>query len=218
MTQSSIIFCPKCFSYFPSGMVCVYCGHQRPVMEIPSVPGDPFWKTKVQGSVAGKINLAYLADQEVLVVPWYHQPRRGDGRPPDGGVALIKVADGSLLWSVQLGMPVEGGVSLIDDTVIVGLGTRGIGAGTGWVIALSMQNGEERWRTQLGGAIRCVPVIEKVRVYVPANNGILYCLDVRNGREVWQAVISSEEIQVPALPSDRGRKKCAPGHIGQHLR
>ena len=199
MTQSAIIFCPKCSSYFPSGMACS-CRYQRPTLQIPAAPGEPFWETDVQGSVAGRPSLTRLAEQSVLVVPWYHQPRRGDGRPPNGGVSLLRVADGSLIWSVTLGTPVEGGVGLTGDAVIVGMGTRGIGAGSGWVLALSLQDGAELWRVQLGGAVRCAPVVEKVKVYVPANNGILYCLDVRNGQEVWKTVISNEETQIPAAP------------------
>lgn len=200
MTQSPILFCPKCFSYFPSGAVCVYCGHRRPVIEIPPVLGDPFWKAEMPGSVAGQISPTHLDAQAVLVVPWSHQPRRGDGRPPDGGVSLIRLADGGCLWSQQFGMPVEGGVGLTDEVVVAGMGTRGIGAGIGWVVALSLQNGEERWRVQLGGAVRCAPLVESVRVYVPASDGLLYCLDVRNGREVWRAALSMGEVQVPASP------------------
>ena len=200
MSHSFLLFCPNCCSYFPSGLVCRRCGYRRTRLQMPSPPGEPVWRVQVPGSVAGQIALADLDGQLALVLSWSHLPRRGDGRPPDGGVNLFQVVDGQPLWSRQFYMPVEGGVAVGEGLLVAGIGVRSIGAGTGWLVALDLKTGEERWRSQLGGAVRSAPVIERVRVYAAACDGALYCLDLRDGQQVWRAPVYAGEAQIPASP------------------
>lgn len=201
------LFCPTCSAYFPAGPACPHCGGERPRLRIPTAPGQPAWRAEAPGSVAAQLALAHLDGRTVLVVPWGRVPRRGDDRPADGGVSVFDTADGSLLWAASLGAPVEGGAALADLTpspggigLIVGTGTRGVGAGEGGLVALDLRTGQERWRRPLGGAVRAAPVVDGVRVYAAAGDGLLTCLDVRDGKEVWRAAAFGRPTPIPAPP------------------
>jgi hypothetical protein len=100
-------------------------------------------------------------------------------------------------------VPVEGGAALSVETptLLVGLAARGLGAGEGWLAALDLRTGEERWRVAVGGAVECTPVVENVRVYVTAADGALHCFDARNGQRVWRApVFDNQPVRIPASP------------------
>ena len=198
------LFCPACSTYFPSGEVCPRCGQRRPLAHIPAAPDQPLWRAKVPGRVASRLLAARLDDQPVLIVPWAFPPSRTETAPPDGGVSVFDLLNGTLVWEQRLGVPIEGGAALSVEeshTFIVGLAARGIGAGEGWLAALDLRTGEERWRVSVGGAVESTPVVENARVYVTAADGALHCFDARDGQRVWRApVFDNQPVRLPASP------------------
>lgn len=197
------IFCPTCSTYFPSGEVCPHCGQHRSLAHVSAVPDQPLWRAKVPGRVASHLLATRLDDQPVLIVPWAYVPSRTETVPPNGGVSVFDLLNGTLLWEKRLGVPVEGGAALSVETqtILVGLAARGLGAGEGWLVALDLRTGEERWRVSVGGAVESTPVVEHVRVYVTAADGALHCFDARTGQRVWRTpVFDNQPVRLPASP------------------
>ncbi len=60
--------------------------------------------------------------------------------------------------------------------------------------AFDTETGEVRWIFYTEGPIRCAPVAWEGRVYVGSDDGFLYCLDAKTGRELWS---------VRGVPADR---------------
>ena len=54
------------------------------------------------------------------------------------------------------------------------------------LIALDAATGEERWRFRADGPVRFAPYCWKGRAYLAADDGWLYCLDLRDGRMLWK--------------------------------
>lgn len=196
-------FCPSCSAYFPSGTACPECGQPRLLLDTPAAPNTPVWRAEVPGSVAVQLAIARCDGKPVLAAAWGHTPRRTDLRPADGGVTLLNLADGSTIWQESVGMPVEGGAAIADTEgarIVVGTAARWIGAGEGAVVALDLQTGKVEWRTPLGGAVRGSPAVDGVRVYAAAGDGLLYCLDARNGHIVQRLQVCGHPTPVPASP------------------
>ena len=112
----------------------------------------------------------------------------------------MRVADGKPVWQQQVNALVEGGVGVGEDCLVVGLGQRGIGAGRGWLAALDLASGEEHWRHQVGGNVRCAPMAEGMRVYASACDGAMYCLELESGKPLWRSPVYQGNAQMPASP------------------
>lgn len=194
------LFCPNCAAYFPAGRLCPTCGHKRLAWDIPAPPQQPFWRARVPGGVAANLTLARLGGRPVLVVPWGHLPQRGDSRPLNGGVSLLELSNGSLIWEQSLGIPIEGGAVAVEDAIVVGMGTRGIGAGQGALAALDLRKGSVLWHRQIEGAILGAPITDGVRIYAAGCDGAVYCLDAREGKLVWRSPICEGPTSISASP------------------
>lgn len=205
------LFCPTCSTYFPSGEMCPHCGQRRPLAQVPAAPDQPLWRVKVPGRVASRLLAAQIDDLSGLIAPWAFMPSRAETTPPDGGVSIFDVLNGTLVWEKPLGVPIEGGAALNVETqtILVGLAARGLGAGEGWLIALDLRTGQERWRVSAGGAVESAPVVEQARVYVTAADGALHCCDARTGQQVWRTpVFDGQAVRLPASPvvvKERGK-------------
>jgi len=214
------LFCSSCSSFFPSGAICPHCGQRRPNIVIPATPCQPLWQAQVPGRVARRITLSQRADKRVLIVPWTDESNARMTGCSDGGVTLISTEDGQILWTTRVGLPVEGGavcgsietgekfVSTLEkedsnELILVACGEGGVAGGVGAVVALNLQSGEELWRARLQGAARGAPLMVQNRVYVAADDGALYCLDIRNGNAVWKEPLRlfDRPVQVPAQPA-----------------
>ncbi|GAB4570377.1 MAG: hypothetical protein Kow0047_23970 [Anaerolineae bacterium] len=208
----TLLFCPHCGCYLPAGMACLACGRERSRVETPTAPGQPIWQARVPGAAAARLTLAHLDGRPVLAVPWGHLARRGDPRPTGGGVALLDVAEGTVIWEREVGLPVTGGAAVAGDVLVVAAGEPGFGGGRGRVIALDLRSGEERWAYDPGAAVRGVPVVDDVRVYFTADDGALHCLDVRNGQPVppFPVAVTEAPVPLPASPVLMRRRGAAP--------
>ncbi|MFP6873978.1 MAG: PQQ-binding-like beta-propeller repeat protein [Verrucomicrobiales bacterium] len=54
------------------------------------------------------------------------------------------------------------------------------------VHCLNAGSGEERWVSFAGGAVRLPPTIEQGRAYFGSDDGYAYCIDVKEGGEIWK--------------------------------
>jgi len=68
---------------------------------------------------------------------------------------------------------------IVGDTVILGFNDMDA------VVGLDLATGEERWRFYLNGPTRLPPAAWQDRVFVPSDDGRLYCLDIRDGTPQW---------------------------------
>jgi len=57
---------------------------------------------------------------------------------------------------------------------------------TDTVTAYDTDTGEERWRFYTDGPIRFAPIVDKGKVYTASDDGHLYCLDAKQGSQLWR--------------------------------
>lgn len=65
---------------------------------------------------------------------------------------------------------------------------------SGFVVALDLATGAERWRRDLGAALLSSPAISGDTLYVGANDGRLYALDTSTGAVVWSFQVSASWV------------------------
>lgn len=204
-------FCQRCTAYFPTGTRCSACGRTRTVAEIPPGPGQELWRATLPGSAAQRLTLTRLEGRSVVLVPWNFTPQRGDLRPPDGGLALLDTTDGSEIWNHALGERVVGGIQTLGGTVFVGTSHLGGGTLGGTVAAFNLAQAEVGWRSRLEGAVYAEPIVDEVRLYVADCNGVLNCLDARDGTLLWQQGVADEGTVITAAPlllREKGRTQA----------
>jgi outer membrane protein assembly factor BamB len=72
------------------------------------------------------------------------------------------------------------------DPVVLGHRLFVASSRTDSVTALDTATGVEVWTFHAGGPVRFAPVAWEDRLYVPADDGFLYCLDAERGTVLWQ--------------------------------
>lgn len=87
-------------------------------------------------------------------------------------------SSGARQWSVDLDLPLSGGVGVGEGLVLVG-------SEMGDLIALDASSGAERWRVQVSSGVLSAPVASKGRVIVRTIDGNLAGLDAESGEQVW---------------------------------
>ncbi|MGW5360882.1 outer membrane protein assembly factor BamB family protein [Actinopolymorpha pittospori] len=74
------------------------------------------------------------------------------------------------------------------------------GLPSGFVVALDLATGAEKWRRDLGAAVLSSPAVSGETLYVGTNGGKLYGLDTKTGEVVWQFAVSSSWVaSAPAV-------------------
>ena len=58
---------------------------------------------------------------------------------------------------------------------------------------------EEVWRFKAGGPINRDPLAADGRIYVPAADGVLYCLDAETGKAAWKFDARYKDLGMPAI-------------------
>ncbi|NUQ66130.1 MAG: PQQ-binding-like beta-propeller repeat protein, partial [Pirellulales bacterium] len=71
----------------------------------------------------------------------------------------------------------------------------------GIVRALNAQDGQLRWKTCTGGAIRVPPAIEAGRAFVGSADGWVYAFEAANGRLLWRFRAAPVERKIPVYGS-----------------
>ncbi len=197
------IFCPHCHTYFPTGDACPNCGWQRPRLHTPAAAGQPLWAARLPGRAAAHLLLITLDDQPLLLAGWGFLPRRADTRPQDGGIVALRPDMDEPLWSVTLGMPVQGGPALAGESILVGFGEGGVGAGKGGLAALSMTHGKTLWRLDARANVRGAVTVAAAEglAFFTADDGQLHALQLRNHESLWQQPAAPKAGPMPASPA-----------------
>lgn len=87
-----------------------------------------------------------------------------------------------------------GGLSVLDGRLFVA-------TGHGDVVALSLADGAEAWRTDVGVPIHAAPLAASGRVWVTSNDSELYALDAATGTVQWTQSAIAEPARMLAAPS-----------------
>ena len=146
-----------------------------------------------------------------LVEEWSQKVGRGLGRKyvrlsPAFAADRIYVADayglvmalnrfnGAKQWEVRIGRPQRKAFldltdrsdpSFVSGGVGVGQGLVLVGTTNGVVVALSAENGEERWRSVLSGEVLASPAFGRDVVVVQSSDGRVYALELESGQKRW---------------------------------
>ncbi len=113
---------------------------------------------------------------------------------------------GEKLWhrklksSFEKNLTMGGGLAFAEDFLIAT-------TGSGEVIAMDPQTGEDKWRKRLSAPVRIAPLIVSGRVFIVTATNKTYALTLYDGAEIWNHVGLSENSEilggaVPAATTD----------------
>ncbi len=109
----------------------------------------------------------------------------------DGNVYAIDLADGSIVWTVQVGGIVATPIAVSGDQLVVTV--QGDRETRPAAVALNTSDGSQRWRSEGEGAASLVtaPTIGATAVYMGLNDGTVRALDPESGTLLWTARLTS---------------------------
>jgi outer membrane protein assembly factor BamB len=96
----------------------------------------------------------------------------------DGELAAFDAQSGRERWSVELELPISGGVGKYRDALF-------LGGADGLVIKLSADDGSELWRAEVSGEILAAPQSNGRIVVAQAYDGKLMGFDFETGERLW---------------------------------
>ncbi|MCP3670700.1 MAG: outer membrane protein assembly factor BamB [Gammaproteobacteria bacterium] len=118
------------------------------------------------------------SDDRVKLVP-YVQGNRVYVADREGMVKALDSGSGRIVWSVEKeGLEISGGPGAGGGLVL-------IGTSNGEVVALSEQDGSEKWRARVSSEVLSVPKIAMGVVVVHTIDGKLYAMDASDGKLKW---------------------------------
>lgn len=146
------------------------------VTAIATADGTVRWAFPVETSVWGA---PAVGDGAV-----YAAARDDDRGDPDtrGTVHAVDLDDGTEVWTRRLG---ESGRFNPVGAPVVGDGLVYVPTGTGPLVALEPETGEEVWRFDPDGGVQASPALADGRLYVGCLDGTLRALDAATGEEEW---------------------------------
>jgi outer membrane protein assembly factor BamB/predicted phosphodiesterase len=115
--------------------------------------------------------------------PIFSSPAAAEGRvvfgSADGSIYCLS-RKGKLLWKVQAGAAVLGAPLIVDGIVYIGASDHGFRA-------LSLADGQERWRfDSVAGPITSKPLHTNGKIIFGAWDSYLYALDAASGKKLWK--------------------------------
>jgi len=132
-------------------------------------------------------------------------PAVADGRVFVGGWAYdsygshlycLNLSDGNVLWKYQVYQAVCSSPAVLDGRVFVG----GTGPGAGQVYCINETTGDNIWtyttRDHVG---RSSPAVVNNRVFIGSLDHHVYCLDAKDGKQIWKYLVSSWTDSSPAV-------------------
>lgn len=170
------------------------------------------------GSGASK-TIGHVNTAPTLDVDW--RVRAGAGSDRKGALTAAPVSDGSNIfvidgeqkvksfsvetgtqnWSVKLDSGLRrdkrglgGGVAVSGSTLIVS-------SGFGFVAALDVADGSEKWRRALGSPVTGAPTIKDNRLFVITQNNEIFALELETGAVLWTDQAIAESARVLSSPS-----------------
>ncbi len=106
-----------------------------------------------------------------------------------GRVVLVDRKSGAKRWQIELGTPLNTGVSRDKSQLYVA-------STAGEVIALSVEDGEELWRQRFLGDIISLPAAGLGRVWIRTTDGELAALDASTGEKLWSGSIPPPSLTI----------------------
>ena len=149
-------------------------------------PLDEIWQYNAQGGLLG----SPLVRDSVMILGTLH-----------GELQAVNLANGKRLGYKILESAIVGTPALNGNYVIVTMAGK-----LETLISFDLREGKRAWFFP-AGAIESSPLIVGNNIFVTTLAGILYCVDKRNGEEVWKFDSVEEEKRVPirSSPASDGR-------------
>ncbi len=146
--------------------------------------GRPVWTAEL-GDIADSIPAT--DSHRVFLQTWQRQ------------VVALELADGSETW--RFSYP----ESPADDHRQGGLVVAGphllVPAWNGNLYALDPASGKLRWEYSAGSVLRAAPLLRQEKIYLPASDGQLHCLDLQ-GRLLWKTQLGAPLLTTPVALGD----------------
>jgi outer membrane protein assembly factor BamB len=123
----------------------------------------------------------------------------------DGVLRAVRLDDRSIAWSAE---------GFIDETIVTVVGDLVLAGAPGELIALSVDDGERRWRQKTGGSER-VATDGSVAYVGGSGSGRLTSLALGDGTEQWHVDLDSGRVLTPTVVGDGlvvGGRDNAGGH------
>lgn len=131
------------------------------------------WKFQTGGAIAGA---PAVTDSAVIVA--------GRGR----AVHALNLEDGSLLWSfeMQADLPIATSWNFFTAAPVVDGDQVLVGSGDGFLYALDLATGRQRWKFLTGDSIRAAPLVVDETVYLASGDDYVYALSSSDGSLHWK--------------------------------
>jgi outer membrane protein assembly factor BamB len=112
------------------------------------------------------------------------------------GVATSELPDPlTILWKFEAG-DFEGTAAIADGVVYVG-------SQNGFVYAIGLADGKEKWKYKAGAPIKIGMAINSDTVYAGDEDGKLHCLDAKSGQKRW---IFDTDAEITSAPNFDGNR------------
>ena len=122
----------------------------------------------------------------------------------------INPLNGAILWSKTLTWGTVSTPFLENEALYMGI----IGNGTGSIIAINANNGDELWKRDVSGSVSASPIVYDGKLYVCDREGILYCLNASNGALIWQMTVGDFVTTSPTFVKGDGDIVVYPNVLG----
>ncbi|MBL8799092.1 MAG: PQQ-like beta-propeller repeat protein, partial [Planctomycetia bacterium] len=147
----------------------------------------------------------------------------------------LDTATGKPIWRQPSRLPVFGTPTVQGSLVFYGTGNGNMlqsdsAKPDGSLLCLKADTGELLWRFDTSDSILAKPAVDRRHVYAVSRNHHVYCLNRRDGQEVWKEDLGSPIVAAPALiggehgesyslfvAASGGRVACLDPLTGKHL-
>ena len=102
-----------------------------------------------------------------------------------GGAELRGISQAKIGKTLELDWEFKTG-DFLKSSVVVSGNLAFIGAETGTLFALSLDNGKEVWKYKTSLGIDAPPLVHEGVVYTGSTDGFLYALDAKSGKLIWK--------------------------------
>lgn len=187
-------------------------GFSHHVMQNPNLPAiiTPIWKTRIGEGIDKKsfTNADPVGlDDKIYVI---------DAK---GKVSSLYAKNGKGWWSKKvIDDHTAEKLSIVSSGLAIDNGILFITLGTGEVVALNSQNGNEIWRTNVGSPVRSAPTVYGGRLFILTADNNLKALSQQTGEELWKLPSFINNISIlgkasPAIDNGIGISVFSSGDI-----
>jgi outer membrane protein assembly factor BamB len=112
-----------------------------------------------------------------------------------GQVSLLKLGDGSVVWSQKMGQTISSPPGLSENAVLVG-------SDTGIITALDRLSGSILWKATVTGAVYASLLVDGSQGYIGSYSRKLTAIDLVSGSIIWQTDVADPVLNQPSLEND----------------